>query len=79
MNTFPYLKQISLKRDYVEDFDRYPFSIPAVKYLQDLQFKSAVTFFVGENGSGKSTILESIAVVLGFNPEGGTKNFNTLT
>lgn len=33
-----------------------------------------VTFFVGENGSGKSTVLEAIAVALGFGPEGGTKN-----
>ncbi|MFE8046158.1 hypothetical protein RBA69_05360 [Brenneria goodwinii] len=31
---------------------------------------------MGENGSGKSTLLESLAVSMGFNPEGGTKNFN---
>lgn len=76
VNKFPYLRQISLKRNKVEDFDKYPFSIPAVKNLENLQFRSEVTFFVGENGSGKSTILESIAVALGFNPEGGTRNFN---
>jgi predicted ATPase len=35
-----------------------------------------VTFFIGENGSGKSTLLEGIAIALGFNPEGGTKNFD---
>jgi predicted ATPase len=30
---------------------------------------------VGENGTGKSTLLEAIAIAFGFNPEGGTKNF----
>ncbi len=76
METFPYLKEISIKKEKVESFDVYPFSIPVVKYLEKLEFKSEVTFIVGENGSGKSTILEAIAVALGFNPEGGTRNFN---
>ena len=76
METFPYLREIVLKRDKIESFDNYPFSIPAVKELDSLSFPSAVTFLVGENGSGKSTLIEAIAVALGFNPEGGTKNFN---
>jgi predicted ATPase len=38
-----------------------------------------VSFFVGENGTGKSTLLEAIAVVEGFNPEGGSRNFNFAT
>lgn len=42
----------------------------------ELIFPTDVTFLVGENGVGKSTILESIAIAYGFNPEGGTKNFN---
>ncbi len=41
-----------------------------------LEFNSPVTFFVGENGMGKSTLIEAIAVFLGFNPEGGTMNFS---
>ena len=40
---------------------------------------SPVTFLVGENGVGKSTLLEAIAVAAGFNPEGGTKNFSFTT
>ena len=76
MRALPYLREISLKRDEIEDFGRYPFSIPAVFELDSLEFGSEVTFLVGENGSGKSTLLEAIAVALGFNPEGGTKNFN---
>ncbi len=57
-------------------------ALPAVKYLKTegvLSFTSDVTFFVGENGTGKSTLLEAIAVAFGFNPEGGTKNFTFST
>lgn len=53
--------------------------IPAIKSLKSLEFCNPVTFFVGENGSGKSTLLEAIAVAYGFNPEGGTKNYNFST
>ena len=41
--------------------DSFPFTLEIVKSLREIQFTSAVTFFVGENGSGKSTILETIA------------------
>lgn len=58
------------------DTSVYPFSIPAVMSLPSLKLSNPVTFFVGENGSGKSTIIESIAVAAGFNAEGGTKNYN---
>ena len=73
MQVKPYLKEISLKREMVEDFKAYPFCIPGVRKLKTLKFHPDVTFFVGENGSGKSTLIEAIAVGLGFNPEGGTK------
>ena len=56
------------------DFDQYPFHIPAVRDLEGLAFHPNVTFFVGENGAGKSTVLEALAVALGFSPEGGTRN-----
>lgn len=49
--------------------------IPWVKNFQRIDFVKSVTFFVGENGTGKSTLLEAIAVALGFNPEGGSRNF----
>lgn len=75
MEVLPYLREIWLKRDLIENFDRYPFSIPAVRELDQIEFAREVTFFVGENGSGKSTLIEGIAVALGFNAEGGTKNF----
>lgn len=53
--------------------------IEAVSGINELSFHKPVTFFVGENGSGKSTILEAIAVAYGFNPEGGTKNYSFST
>jgi predicted ATPase len=70
----PYLLHASLRSDADIDWDAYPFSIPAVRELGNIAFHPNVTFFVGENGSGKSTVLEALAVALGFGPEGGTKN-----
>ena len=46
--------------------------IPAVANLTELDLTKNITFFVGENGTGKSTLLEAAAVAYGFNPEGGT-------
>jgi len=71
-----YLSRVTLRRDKVDSFDRYPFSLPAVRTLDHIDFHPKLTYFVGENGSGKSTLLEAIAVALGFNAEGGTKNFS---
>jgi predicted ATPase len=71
-----YIRYIELDRGKVPSFSQYPFNLPAVKNLDKLLLHPKVTFIVGENGSGKSTILESIAVAYGFNAEGGTKNFN---
>ncbi len=62
--------------------DSYLNHIPAVEYLakgNKLQFKKPVTFLVGENGTGKSTLIEAIATAYGFNPEGGSKNFQFST
>ncbi|MCB0687079.1 MAG: AAA family ATPase [Saprospiraceae bacterium] len=54
----------------------YPYDIPAISAIDRIDFHPDVTFLVGENGSGKSTIIEALAVHLGFSPEGGTKNVN---
>lgn len=68
-----FIRQVKL--DQIDD-TAYPFSIPAVKDIEKLDFSNQVTFLIGENGSGKSTIIESIAVAAGFNAEGGTKNYS---
>ena len=70
-----YLLGITLLRDKVSSFEQYPFCLSAVRTLESLQLHPSVTFFIGENGTGKSTLLEAIAVAWGFNPEGGSKNF----
>ncbi len=75
-NLEQYIRYIELDRDNVPSFSEYPFNLPAIRDLQSLSFHPKVTFIIGDNGSGKSTILESIAVAYGFNAEGGTKNFN---
>lgn len=69
------VKKITFDRDKVESFDKYPFNIEVVKNFEELSFKSPVTFLVGENGIGKSTFIEAIAVALGLPAEGGTENF----
>jgi len=75
MEELPYVIDLSLKRDEIENMERYPFSIPAIRALGSIKLGKEVTFFVGENGSGKSTLMEAIAVSLDFNAEGGSKNF----
>ncbi|WP_072889228.1 AAA family ATPase [Ornithinibacillus halophilus] len=71
-----YIKRISLKKDLIPSYNTFPFSLPVIKQLTSLDLHPNVTYIVGENGMGKSTLLEGIAVALGFNPEGGTFNFN---
>src|SRR5256885_3332999 len=74
-----FVRSLVLKRGEVESFDVYPFSIPAIRHLDELRLESAVTLFAGENGSGKSTLVEAIAVAAGFNPEGGSRNVTVST
>jgi predicted ATPase len=59
--------------------DAYPLNLPAVHNVESLALDPRMTIFVGENGSGKSTLVEGLAVAAGFNPEGGSINFNFRT
>ncbi|HEY5920936.1 MAG TPA: AAA family ATPase [Kofleriaceae bacterium] len=74
-----FLRAVRLVRDQVPTFDEYPFAIPAVRHLDELELDAKVTFLIGDNGSGKSTLIEAIAIVAGFNAEGGSKNFKFAT
>jgi predicted ATPase len=74
-----YLLEMQLLREKIPSFDEYPFSLPVIRNLEKLAFYPAVTFIIGENGTGKSTLLEAIATAWGFNPEGGSKNFRFST
>ena len=73
------MRFVVLRRDEVEDFAEYPFSIPAIQQLDDLPLDPKVTLFAGENVSGKSTLVEGIAVAAGFNAEGGSRNMRVST
>lgn len=70
-----FIKGIRFEKDNIENFDKYPFNIEVIKNLNEIKFNSQVTFLVGENGIGKSTFIEAIAVAMGLNPEGGSQNF----
>ena len=54
-------------------------SLPVTRHLDSLTLDTPVTFIAGENGTGKSTLIEAIAIVCGFNPEGGSKNMTFST
>ncbi len=70
----PFLRSLRIKDEYNVP-DSYPFNLPVIGGKNfTMEFTSPVTFFVGENGSGKSTVLEAIAIACGFNPSGGSRN-----
>ncbi|KKB36280.1 AAA family ATPase [Bacillus thermotolerans] len=69
-----FLKRITLQHERIPTFRDYPFSIPSIRHLDQVDIKSPVTFFVGENGTGKSTLLEAVAEQCGFNTAGGGRN-----
>jgi predicted ATPase len=54
----------------------YPWELPAIAQLdQGIELHPKVTYLIGENGSGKSSLLTAIAMAAGMNPEGGSSNF----
>lgn len=80
MEQAPYISQVRFENRIHPA--SYLNGLPIIQHLSavnTLSFSAPVTFFVGENGTGKSTLLEAIAVVFGFNAEGGSKNFTFST
>jgi len=71
-----FIKSLYLKKNEISSYDNFPFNLPIIRHFTELYFHPNVTYIVGENGMGKSTLLEAIAIKLGFNAEGGTLNFN---
>ena len=69
----PFLSGAYVVDELVESWKQYPFNLPLVKGL-DLSFSSAVTIFVGENGTGKSTLLQALAVLMRLPAGGGGLN-----
>ncbi|HEY9060134.1 MAG TPA: AAA family ATPase [Pseudobacteroides sp.] len=80
MNLNLYIERVLFNSDFNDT--SYIRDIPVIRKLIDkkeLNFNKPVTFIVGENGTGKSTLLEAIAIRAGFNAEGGSRNFNFST
>lgn len=69
-----FLRRITLLRENITSFKSYPFTIPSIKNLNEISLEKNVTFFAGENGTGKSTLLEAIADKCEFNTAGGGRN-----
>ena len=75
-----YVKSIYLKSP--PPAGSYLSELPVIRNLSrigQLTFTSPVAFLVGENGTGKSTLLEAVALSMGFNAEGGSRNFRFST
>jgi len=75
----PVLDAIKITAPSLESKPEYPFTLPIIQNFKKIRFSSQVTFFVGENGTGKSTFLEAVAHHVGLGPEGGSKNISFKT
>jgi predicted ATPase len=71
----PYLRRVWLDSDKIRDRTRYPFTLPLLTDGFELQFEAPITIFVGENGVGKSTLIEAIAAMAGYDEAGGGKGY----
>jgi predicted ATPase len=71
----PYLKRVWLDASRVTDPAAYPFCLPFLQQGFELDFEHAITIIVGENGTGKSTLLEGIAALAGYDEAGGGKGY----
>jgi predicted ATPase len=71
----PYLKRVWLEPSRIPDRAAYPFCLPLLRDDFELSFDRAITIIVGENGTGKSTLLEGIAVLAGYDEAGGGKGY----
>jgi predicted ATPase len=71
----PYLKRVWLDQSRVSDPAAYPFCLPFLRGEFELDFDRAITIIAGENGTGKSTLLEGIAALAGYDEAGGGKGY----
>jgi AAA domain len=71
----PYLRRVWLDPSGIADRSAYPFCLPFLQDDFELSFDRSITIIVGENGTGKSTFLEGIAVLAGYDEAGGGKGY----
>jgi predicted ATPase len=67
----PYLLGLRRHPDPDRWRDRFPYDVPAVAAVDELRLDAPVTLLAGDNGTGKSTLVEAIAEAVGFGAEGG--------
>jgi predicted ATPase len=68
-----YIKSISIHADRFPTREVYPFNIPVFQFASQLQVSAPVTIFVGQNGSGKSALMDAVARRCRMLPWGGSK------
>jgi predicted ATPase len=73
MRSRQFIDKVVLMRERVENWDVYPYSVPSIRNLDWISLAQPVTFFFGDNASGKTTLLEAIARLSGLNLEGGSR------
>jgi predicted ATPase len=71
----PYLRRVWLDPSEIADRAAYPFCLPFLRDAFELDFDRPITIIAGENGTGKSTLLEGIAVLSGYDEAGGGKGY----
>jgi predicted ATPase len=74
----PYLRRVWLDPSRIPDRNAYPFCLPLLTDDFELCFERSITIIVGENGTGKSTLLEGIAVLAGYDEAGGGKGYRAV-
>jgi predicted ATPase len=74
----PYLQRVWLDPSRIEDRKAYPFCLPFLRDDFELTLDQPVTIIVGENGTGKSTLLEGIAVLAGYDEAGGGRGYRSV-
>lgn len=71
----PFLRRLTLQSDRIPDRNRYPFDLPWLAEDFELDFTTPVTIILGENGTGKSTLIEAVAALAGYDEAGGGKGY----
>jgi predicted ATPase len=74
----PYLQRVWLDPSRIADRKAYPFCLPFLRDDFELTLDQPITIIVGENGTGKSTLLEGVAVLAGFDEAGGGRGYRAV-
>src|SRR5580704_14955171 len=69
-----YVRGFQARAEPDVDWSAWPARVPAVaQVLRDgFELPAGLTILMGENGSGKSTVIEMLAEAYGLNPQGGS-------